>query len=168
MSAKIRRIVKKILAENNVTSFPIPIEKILKKYNITLRYSIFEDKVSGLLYKKNDKDIISVNSLHPSVRQRFTIAHELGHFFLEHQAELFIDKGNLYRDNRSKEGNIQWEKDANKFAAELLMPENFIRELIENEDLEDAADLENLASIIDVSSQALTYRLANLGLISLY
>ena len=168
MSQKIKSIVDRILKENKISSLPIKLEKILNRYNIGLGYSVFEDTLSGLLYKKNDKHIILVNSNHPPVRQRFTIAHELGHYFLDHHSNLFIDKGNLYRNDKSSEGNLRWEKDANKFAAELLMPEELMIDLVEEKKLEDDEDLVELAKELEVSTQALTYRLNNLGLISLF
>ena len=168
MSQKIKAIVKKIIAKNKITDFPIPLEKILKSYKIGLNYSILEDAVSGFLYNKDGKYIISVNSRHPIVRQRFTIAHELGHYLLNHQGDLFIDKGYIFRDFRSSTGNIRWEKEANKFAAELLMPQLMLERFINSEKIEDDEDLEIVAQKLVVSTQSLIYRLDNLGLISLY
>ena len=41
-----------------------------------------EDDVSGFYFREGDRRVIGVNSTHPTVRQRFTIAHELGHAVL--------------------------------------------------------------------------------------
>lgn len=59
-----------------------------------------------------------INSLHHPHRQRFTIAHEIGHR-VKHTRELssFEDK-TFFRNGDSNLIEIQ----ANKFAAELLMP----------------------------------------------
>ena len=168
MSQKIKTLVIKLLESNKISNFPIDLKKILKFSGITLNYSVFEDSISGLLYKKKNKNIIVVNSLHPEVRQRFTIAHELGHYFLNHHSNLFIDKGNLYRDKRSSEGNIRWEREANKFAAELLMPEEMLRRFIKKESIEDLQDIDLIAGKIKVSTEALTYKLSDIGMISLY
>lgn len=168
MSEKIKKIVNDILLENNILSFPIPLKKILKQYNIALRYSELEDNVSGFLYKKGSQQIISVNIKDSTVRQNFTIAHELGHFFLNHQGNIFIDKGPLFRDSNSSEGNIKWERDANKFAAELLMPEAFLSELISDVEIDDFEELDIIANKIKVSTQALTYRLMNLNLVTYF
>lgn len=168
MSQKIKKIIKRIFTECNVTSLPIKLKVILKHYNIALREDVLEDSLSGFLYKNRDQHIITVNSMHSDVRQRFTIAHELGHYFLEHHGNLFIDKGHLYRDARSSSGTIEMEKEANKFAAELLMPQELLYELIDNHGLEDISDIEDIAEKLKVSTQALTYRLSNLGIINLY
>lgn len=168
MSQKIKKLIKKIFIECNVTALPIKLEAILKHYNIALRKDILEDSLSGFLYKNGDQHIITINSIHPDARQRFTIAHELGHYFLGHHGNLFIDKGHLYRDARSSAGTIEMEKEANKFAAELLMPEELLIGLINIQRLEDISDIEEIAEELKVSTQALTYRLSNLGIINLY
>lgn len=168
MSVKIKNIVNKILRHANIKSLPVNLNDIIVLYDITLRYAFFEDSISGLLYKKDNKNIISVNTSHPLVRQRFTIAHELGHFFLNHHGSLFVDKGYIYRDKRSSTGTIKWEREANEFAAELLMPEKLLVNYIKKENLEDISDLDKIAQELQVSSQALTYRLMNLDLVPLY
>lgn len=62
---------------------------------------------------------IVVNSAHPRVRKRFTVAHELGHF-LRHRNRI---SNRLIDDKmyRSRLGNTK-EAEANKLAADLLMP----------------------------------------------
>jgi Zn-dependent peptidase ImmA (M78 family) len=70
------------------------------------------------------------------------------------------------RDNKSKEGTDNDEKEANLFAAELLMPEEFLhRDLAElgGIDLADETELKKLAVRYQVSPQALAFRLAYLG-----
>lgn len=171
MSKMIKRIVKGILQKHNIVAPPIPIELIAKKEGVLLKYSVFEDNISGLLYRKNNKDVIGVNEDHSPNRQRFTIAHEFGHYILNHQGNLFVDKHHkLYRNEISKEGTSREERQANKFAAEILMPEEMlINELskYDDPDIEDPSQLNKIAEKFKVSPQALTIRLANLGVISL-
>ncbi|WP_460881211.1 ImmA/IrrE family metallo-endopeptidase [Pontibacter rugosus] len=68
------------------------------------------------------------NPVESVVRQRFTIAHELGHFVLHQKySELFIDKEKpLFRNQESSTGEHKREKEANAFAAAILMPQFLI------------------------------------------
>jgi Zn-dependent peptidase ImmA (M78 family) len=47
--------------------------------------------VSGILFRDGEHHVIGVNSAHPLARQRFTIAHELGHRALHPGRELILD-----------------------------------------------------------------------------
>jgi Zn-dependent peptidase ImmA (M78 family) len=126
-----------------------------------------EDDISGFLFRKGKKMVIAVNEFHPKTRQRFTAAHEIGHFQLKHGGQLFIDRGLVnFRDSDSSTGEIEQEREANAFAAELLMPEEFLRkDLRKRIDIKNQESLEKLAKKYEVSLQALTFRLVNLGLI---
>lgn len=102
-------------------------------------------------------DTIYVNPAEPRTRKRFTIAHELGHFVLEH--------GHSFRDpsrNFSYSNYEIREVEANKFAVELLMPELAIKHFVINKGITDA---QLLADRFDVSLASLRFRLTNLGLI---
>ena len=92
-----------------------------------MRFSPFDDELSGMVYIKEGTPIIGVNSLHHPNRQRFTIAHELGHLELHRPmitSSVHVDKNfpALMRDPRTATGTERIEIDANRFAAELLMP----------------------------------------------
>ena len=58
-----------------------------------VRYAPFDGQMSGLLHRSEDgnRAVIGVNSRHPTVRQRFSIAHELGHLAL-HKPAFQIDQ----------------------------------------------------------------------------
>jgi Zn-dependent peptidase ImmA (M78 family) len=81
---------------------------------------------------------------------------------------LFIDKRYFaaFRDSRSATGEHVREREANAFAAALLMPKQLIRAAIDRAhfDLGDDESLDALARMFDVSRQAMAYRVANLGL----
>ena len=63
---------------------------------------------------------------------RFTIAHELAHYILHtKETKLFVDKQVLYRDGKSSTGEILQEREANAFAASLIMPGKLITEEVE-------------------------------------
>ena len=67
-------------------------------------------------------------------RQRFTIAHEIGHFLLHTDEDVHIDEKRPIgrRDDLSSQAVDACEIEANQFAAELLMPESLVREFVRN------------------------------------
>ena len=124
--------------------------------------------------KRSTGAVIGANKSHHPYRQRFTIAHELGHFLLHEGQDVHLDESrgafrvNL-RSPESARGEDNDEKEANLFAAELLMPAIFLEQDLQGEDLDllgDSEFLEKLAKKYKVSIQALTFRLAYLGYIS--
>lgn len=99
--------------------------------------------------------LITYNPLEIPVRQRFTIAHELGHHVLAHGAR---DRDTP--ENFTMGSNDPEEVEANRFAAELLMPAKFVKALVE---VQKVRSLRQLARLFDVSTAAMGYRLRNLG-----
>ena len=148
---------------------PVDVEAIAKSYNLSIRTQALEESVSGMLVIKDDGGLIGVNETHHPNRQRFTVAHELGHFLLHrHASNVFIDTGPIFfRDESSSDGSKLREIQANRFAAELLMPRRILVELLRSErfDPSDDAALRRMANRIGVSSQALLIRLTKLRLI---
>ena len=114
--------------------------------------------------------MIGVNWLHHPNRQRFTIAHEIGHFVL-HRGGTYIDKGTYarFRDLESGSGTKREEREANQFAAELLMPRHLVETLLQSQHLDpgDDGSLNRLAEEFEVSALAMSFRLANLGFLKL-
>ena len=116
--------------------------------------------------------MVCVNAWHSQNRQRFTIAHEIGHIIL-HNEELkggaLVDKTitMLRRDARSASGVHRIEVEANQFAAALLMPRGFIDEYMEEHGLDygvinDEDAIEDMARAFQVSSMAMAIRLGNI------
>ena len=64
---------------------------------------------------------------HPYVQQRFTIAHELGHHLLEHRDRFYVDLSANPQDGDPPEYQSRHERDANEFAADVLMPAALLR-----------------------------------------
>ena len=96
---------KELLEIQGITDPPVPVETIAEKIGAKLAFEPFEgtDDISGILYRKGRQSIIGINSAHPNTRQRFSIAHEIGHLIL-HKKNLFVDKVVRldFRDSRSK------------------------------------------------------------------
>jgi hypothetical protein len=111
----------------------------------------------GRLVKRGKHGIISIKADIGEVgRERFTIAHELGHFELNHSnSELMICAGKDIQIWNDKSKNI--EASANLFAAELLMPETMFKPLCAKDE-PSLALIENLAEEFRTSLQATALR----------
>lgn len=150
---------------------PIKIEKIIKNQGLKLM-PYEEDGVSGILMiEKNTATIGYAKNESPN-RQRFTKAHELGHFMLHRGGNLFIDKKSMswYRPSSSGPSTEWQEWEANEFAACILMPEHLVREEIEKVQIDYADDdfgpswIQRLADKFEVSVSAMSIRVSKLGL----
>lgn len=155
------------LKRNKVLRPPVPVEQIAKNLGLNVRFAPLDADISGAILRSNQGIVIGVNSAHHPNRQRFSIAHEVGHYLLHEGIRVHIDRDfrvNL-RSSESSEGLDRDEIQANRFAAELLMPTAFLeKDVIRLEEIDDAA-IQRLAKRYKVSSQAMEIRLANLGLI---
>ncbi len=157
---KIEVIAEDILASQNIQEGPVPVELIAGQNNIQISRAPNKD-FSGLLIRKEGNSLIGVNNSESPKRQRFTIAHELGHYFLHPSKSAFVD----YRDNQKNIKRGIKEIQANMFAAALLMPKAFLEKdykEISKTGLLEEEDLKFLADKYQVSEDAMKIRLINL------
>lgn len=145
---------------SGVKNYPVNPLLIAERFNVeVLSAEFIRDSISGLIRKsENGKAEIYVNQLHPLTRQRFTIAHELGHLFLHlpDKEVNFVDE-ELYRETGN---HSTQEVEANQFAGALLMPKDLVTQLWNR-----GQSVGGLASMFDVSVTAMDIRLMNLGLL---
>lgn len=159
----------RLRAEHTNGEVPVPVERIASKLGVPVVVEMLDRNVSGLLFRQGEDKAIGVNAAHPPVRQRFTIAHELGHLRLHPGKDLFLDhvRVNL-RDDVSSLGTDREEREANAFAAELIMPASEVvgevRRVTDRGGTTDAQFIADLAIHFDVSEQAMEFRLLHLGL----
>lgn len=162
---KIEEKTFNILSELNIdTPNQIDVLKIAEYLGVDAKPATLDSSISGLFVIKEQKPYIRYNENESPQRQKFTIAHELGHFVLHKDTPLFVDKNEtvLYRNLDSTTGELLKEKEANSFAASLLMPKKFIEDEIKK--IPFGIDpIAHLSDIFKVSSQAMNYRLNNLG-----
>jgi len=111
------------------------------------------DSVSGLYDPA--QNAIFVNQTEAGVRQTFTIAHELGHKILHEEWAKSEQYKVLRRDASPRLPNDRWEKEANAFAANLLMPRQMV-------DAYRRFPVSVIAKIFAVSEQVAVYRLQTL------
>ena len=112
-----------------------------------------EERLNGALIRS--AKTVFVNAALARPRMRFAAAHELGHYVLGHEGDFFCPF-NRY---------ATLEREANRFAAALLMPTAVVKMLwLKLSDLTPSAKLSALAERLAVSRQALGYRLRAVGI----
>lgn len=157
---------------------PVDLDKVCESLGVKVHYENLEDKVSGVLMIKGGEKHALINFEHHPNRQRFSLAHEIGHLVLHdcRHDRLFIDTNmrvyqrvgapshEAYANADSLTTPIE-EKEANLFASALLMPEDLLRSEALRLDLEEEMDVALLARMFSVSDQAMSIRLQQLHLL---
>ncbi len=131
-------------------TLPISLTEVCRDGNVELYFSDL-DGIAACYMERHGKQLILVNDTASRERQRFSIAHELGHYALNHGAMMFtmtVEKIPLRPP--------QCEADANRFAAELLMPKQKLMRY-------GILTAKQISSICGVSLQTATIRARELG-----
>lgn len=107
---------------------PVDVFALARELGLGPKFEPLDDAISGLIRRVDgDNWEIVINKFHARVRQRFTCAHEIGHFIF-HRALLQdgVSDTLAYRADIGElpNPNIGWqqERQANNFAANLLVP----------------------------------------------
>lgn len=168
-----KKLASDILARHGVIEPPVPIEYIARAEGAKIARNQFNGPQSGFALRTGEGStwIIGVNSSTSPRRQRFTIAHELGHLLLHEGKPLIIDHSVMvnFRDETSSLGTNNEEIEANGFAAEVLMPRHMVfsqaMKVVEAGYLTREELIKQLSRIFDVSVEAMGYRLINLSIL---
>lgn len=149
-------------------NFETDLDILLKCLNIKL-YSVNMEElfpntpnpqqdVSACIRKEEGQFIIYVNEDELLERQRFSIAHEIAHYYLGH---LNDDKSMdiCFRNQKSSTGRDKNEIEANRFASTLLMPKKMVQQMYDV-----GLYPEEMAKLFNVSKSAMHYRLKGLNL----
>ena len=123
---------------------------LLRRHRIRVAQYPFADDLAGIFIRIKGRPVIGVNAWHTPQRQVFTVAHEMGHYLLGHESG--FSTGLLDSNDRS-------EREANAFAAEILMPSKLVADLVA-----DGLDRDTMSWVLGVSKDALAWRLRELGL----
>lgn len=138
-------------------SIPVKLSQLAKELGLKVVASTLSPGISGEIRPSPNGYVINVNRHDSSRRQRFTVAHEIAHYLL-HRSQIGngISDDVLYRSSLS-----DWrEAEANRLAAEILLPRAAIEEkraLLHDLDPELIADA--LATEFEVSEVAMKIRL---------
>lgn len=122
---------------------------------ILIQKEPMDNYLSGSLSYKDGTWIMTVNSKQHVNRQRFTLAHELGHYILHKEKNTEFQDSTFFRSNNMD----SLEYMANDFAAALLMPDDKVVEFIKLGN----RNLGELASKFGVSVAAMKYKVEKLG-----
>lgn len=166
--------VRKKYNPRDLSPFPYQNVERLNK-DLTIKFFSFNEndlsRLSGaiLFNEKEERYSIFINSDRPTNRQNFTLAHELGHYFLHKdilkKEGIIVDDG-VFENNRAlfrpdiQPAHDTRETEANKFAAALLMPEELLRKA-----WKDLGGVEECAEVFNVSVSAMSIRLERLGIL---
>lgn len=171
----IEKAAQDLLDSFEINELPIPVIEVARLTGaIVTSFDLGED-ISGVLHISNGKANIGYNPSESRLRQRFTVAHELGHLILHHND----DKDRIYFDNENyffpvkfrstnmklSQKDLAHEQEANAFAAALLMPTGLVEREIKNYngfDLSDNKMITDIAKKFDVSVAAMSYRILTL------
>ena len=166
-AATLRPIVKGLMEACGIDEVPVAVESIAEHLGARVRYSPFDGELAGILVRDDDGTaVIGVNSAQHIYRQRFTIAHQCGHLALHKGRDVYIDRSfwvNFGRRDASAAQSIDSEEiEANRFAAELLIPRDKLIDEIGGFDIEDEEAFRDLSKKYLVSVPALNYRIHEL------
>lgn len=149
---------KKLLVDVGIIKPPVfmvaIVDQLKKNYDLSIYPWNFSNNIDGIQTMEGRVVAIGYNQEQHPHRQRFTIAHEIGHLLLGH-----TQKGGLGFDLESKKPE---EIEANKFAAELLMPMEMLKFDVEKNNL----NVKEIATKYNVSEIAVWWRLSESGLIN--
>lgn len=179
----IRSLVQRLLEDLSISSPPVDVEALAARLGaLVVAEPHVDEAVSGFLYRDPARrsSVIGVNAAHSKNRQRFTVAHEIGHLLLHSFPSIHVDKagyGSGYgqlklRGPMSAAGVDPEEVEANFFAAELLMPCSMVEaelarypdlDLLDEKEFQRA--LADLSKRFKVSPQSMGIRLVQLDLL---
>lgn len=150
-----------LLEAADIISPPVPVEDLVRDCGVRVLAWDLED-IDGLVIELDTGAVIWVNREQARTRQRFTLAHELGHHLLRHADTFHLDLGGDLAPNATGgHPNYDWraERTANEFAASLLMPASMVRRAAAT-----VTDVAALASQFKVSPAAMGFRLTALNI----
>ena len=153
----------RILNEHQITKLPIDPKLIAKKANILVEPNPdYEEGVSGMLLRVGENYcIVYATYLGNQGFENFSIAHELGHYFLDGHPEVIFQNSNIHKSVANFVSDNEIERQADIFAASLLMPENLFKDhLTEYE--KGMRCIEAMAKLCNTSLTATAIRYAEL------
>lgn len=152
---------ERVLAIADISEAPVLPHLVASRLGVPVYDWDFPDEISGVYARVEGVSCIGVNEHHPHVRQQFSVAHELGHHIYSGASDLFVDftaADTLGRIEDVRQRGV--ETKANQFAADLLMPRDWVRADVRRHGI----DVPLLAKRYHVSEQAIWFRLLNLRL----
>ncbi|ROR90939.1 ImmA/IrrE family metallo-endopeptidase [Nocardioides aurantiacus] len=158
---------RELLETHGVSGPPVDVYELARQLEVAVVETTMGKDVSGMLIRDHGALTVGLNKRQVDKRKRFTLAHELGHLVLHRGRPLIVDSSIRYnlRDSTSATATNREEIEANRFAAALLMPEDAVRKAVQATQATTPEELQRkLGRIFEVSTEAMGYRLMNLGI----
>lgn len=159
-----KELALKLLQKNFLTEPPVVAQELAEQAGLVVTFRDFASvkpeyaTISGFIDLQTNK--LYVNSAENVVRQNFTIAHELGHYLLGHIRNNPEYVQYIFRRPLEEQEDPIIEQEANCFAANLLVPEKFLKDMIKKYPF---ATNYQLANLFGVSELVIRYRRNFLG-----
>jgi Zn-dependent peptidase ImmA (M78 family)/DNA-binding XRE family transcriptional regulator len=158
------KAAERILVDLDIKEPPVSPRDVAVRLGVPVFEWELTDEISGIFISYQNQFCIGVNEAHPRVRQRFSVAHEIGHLVYDRSQSLFLDFTEVSMTaDLDKLQDAKAETRANQFAADLLMPATWLRKDAKRYGTN---DLTFLAKRYEVSQQALWFRLLTLKLVT--
>lgn len=160
----------KHLAESIALEFPdtiTPLDLILEEEELDLFFDSYGDGFDGMTVYDDSKFFIHINTSRGNkpntARARFTIAHELGHYFINHH-RIGLKEGLLspHPSKNNEDTHFRMEREADYFASCLLMPEERFKKHIQRKKF-DYSIIKSLSEHFQTSITATAIRFADIG-----
>src|SRR4051812_41882918 len=94
--SRIEKAAASMLRDADITEAPVDLMEVARKLGIRIEFAELGEDCSGMLVRGDEGAVIGVHYAHHPNRQRFTIAHELGHYRL-HTGGTYVDRGTTLR-----------------------------------------------------------------------
>jgi Zn-dependent peptidase ImmA (M78 family) len=152
--SRVKREVAKIIEEFSIRVPPVDPVYISRKLAINVVFAHFKPSMNSISgFYDADENTIFVNHEEYPLRQTFTIAHELGHKILHEDWAKSNDYRVLLREDTHVTTDPK-EKEANAFAAQLLVPRDLL------DDYWKTLEVEQLSRLFAVSVPVIKNRIA--------
>ena len=127
------RSAERLLQDESLLELPVDLEALAQTRRIFIReMESDEEGVSGMLLRYGDTFGILYSTQIPNRGfQRFSIAHELGHYFIDGHLDQIPFDDNVHRSRADFVSSDYYEREADHFAAGLLMPTTPVRRIID-------------------------------------
>ena len=122
---------ERLIVELEIKSLPVDPTAIAESLGIVVQPKKAMDGVSGMLIRLgNEFGIAYATHIESEGFRRFCIAHEIGHYRIPGHVDAVLGHGNIHESHAEFVNGNRYEREADRFAASLLMPNDlFTREM---------------------------------------
>lgn len=151
----------------DLTDLPVDPEAVAVRMGAIVVRKPVHDGVSGMLLRRDGQTVIGLNAGFPEDRERFLLAHLVGHLHLHQKRDLLLDVADRFsRGTLTCLATDREEAEANRFAQALLAPERAVRRMAAEVDFRTGAQLVDLlAPRFGLTRTMMAVRLMGLGVI---